>query len=80
MSKSILRGSAVGVLVLGLSYFISRNGAALTDTITHIPDIIFNGYQPATLAPGFAREFIMWLGAETLLCLMIMPERDEKEK
>lgn len=75
---ALLRGAILGLMVVGAIYFLQSSYGPVQDALTHIPDIVFRGYKPETLSDGFAVTFFAWVGAESLLMMLIPVDHDDE--
>ena len=65
MRRAIYKGVVVGVLILGIAYFWHEQGELYMAVLRHIPQILFEGYQPA---------------AECLLAVFLLPSGRKRRK
>lgn len=61
MRRAIYKGVVVGVLILGIAYFWHEQGELYMDVLRHIPQILFEGYQPAAFDPEVQKKFGIWV-------------------
>ena len=64
MRRAIYKGVVVGVLILGIAYFWHEQGELYMDVLRHIPQILFEGYQPAAFDPEVQKKFGIWVLTE----------------
>ena len=57
LRRAIYKGVVVGVLILGIAYFWHEQGELYMDVLRHIPQILFEGYQPAAFDPEVQKKF-----------------------
>ncbi len=75
---ALLKGAILGFVLIGAVYFLRECYEPISDTLTHIPDIIFRGYHPETLDDDFSILFCGWIITESVLMCML-PKCNEEE-
>lgn len=76
---ALLRGVMLGLMVVGAAYFLKNSYGPIQDALVHIPEIIFEGYQPTTLSEGFSSTFCAWVAIEAVLMMLIPGNSDSEE-
>ena len=66
---ALLKGAILGLVLIGAVYFLRECYEPISDTLTHIPDIIFRGYHPETLDDDFSILFVVGLSLRVYLCV-----------
>ena len=79
MRRAIYKGVVIGFLLLGIAYFWNAQGEAYMDVLRHIPEILFEGYQPAAFDPEVQKKFITWAIAECVLAGALLPGGGSKK-
>ena len=50
------------------------------DVLRHIPQILFEGYQPAAFDPEVQKKFGIWVLTECLLAVFLLPNGRKRRK
>lgn len=78
ITLALLKGAILGLVLVGVVYFVQECYGPIVDTLTHIPDIIFREYCPETLDDNFSILFCGWIVTESILICML-PKLDEEK-
>ena len=80
LRRAIYKGVVVGDLILGIAYFWHEQGELYMDVLRHIPQILFEGYQPAAFDPEVQKKFGIWVLTECLLAVFLLPNGRKRRK
>ena len=67
-------------MLICIADLLTELGELYTEVLRHIPQILFEGYQPAAFDPEVQKKFGIWVLTECLLAVFLLPNGRKRRK